>query len=110
MLHTRTGRRVALTRPQKLFGQERETTEVAYAGDILGLNNPGLFAVGDTLCTGPAIAFPAIPSFSPELFATIRCSDTGKRKNFQKGVGEARRRRAATSEGGGVGWGGAREG
>jgi peptide chain release factor 3 len=88
VLHPRTGRTVALTRPQKMFGQERETTEVAYAGDILGLNNPGLFAVGDTVCTGPARAFPQIPSFSPELFATLRNTNTGKYKQFNKGVAE----------------------
>lgn len=84
----RTGKRIALTRPQKLFGQERETAEVAYGGDVLGLNNPGCFAVGDTICTGPDLLFPPIPSFSPELFATIRNPDTGKRKNFNKGVSE----------------------
>jgi len=88
VLHPRTGRVVALTRPQKMFGQERETTDVAYAGDIIGLNNPGLFGVGDTVCTGPARSFPAIPSFSPELFATLRNRDTGKYKQFNKGVAE----------------------
>ena len=86
--HTRTGRTVALTRPQKLFGQERETTDVAYAGDVIGLNNPGVFAVGDTICTGASVAFPQIPSFSPELFATLRNPNTGKYKQFNKGIAE----------------------
>lgn len=84
----RTGRTVALTRPQKMFGQEREVTDVAYAGDIIGLNNPGAFAIGDTLFTGPRREFPLIPSFSPELFATLRNPNTGKYKQFNKGVTE----------------------
>ena len=84
----RTGRTVALTRPQKMFGQEREVTDVAYAGDIIGLNNPGAFAIGDTLFTGPRREFPLIPSFSPELFAKLRNPNTGKYKQFNKGVTE----------------------
>ncbi len=84
----RTGRTVALTRPQKMFGQEREVTDFAYAGDIIGLNNPGAFAIGDTLFTGPRRQFPLIPSFSPELFATLRNPNTGKYKQFNKGVAE----------------------
>jgi peptide chain release factor 3 len=85
---SRTGRTVALTRPQKMFGQEREVTDLAYAGDIIGLNNPGVFAIGDTLFTGPKRTFPLIPSFSPELFATLRNANTGKYKQFNKGVTE----------------------
>ncbi len=88
VFHPRTGRTLALTRPQKMFGQERETTDVAYAGDVIGLNNPGAFAVGDTVCTGPSRQFPQIPSFSPELFATLRNPNTGKYKQFNKGVAE----------------------
>jgi len=89
VLHPRSGRTVALTRPMKLFGQDRETTEVGYAGDVLGLNNPGLFAVGDTVCSvGDSVQFPMIPSFSPELFAVLKLPDTSKRKSFNKGVQE----------------------
>ena len=88
VLHTRSGRTVALSRPQKMFGQERETAETGYAGDVIGLNNPGLFAVGDTVCTGPSRSFPLIPSFSPELFATLRNPNTGAYKQFNKGVSE----------------------
>ena len=84
----RTGRTVALTRPQKMFGQEREIADFAYAGDIIGLNNPGVFAIGDTIFTGPKRQFPLIPSFSPELFGTLRNPNTGKYKSFQKGINE----------------------
>lgn len=84
----RTGKSVALTRPQKMFGQDRQVLDEGFAGDIIGLNNPGVFAIGDTLFSGPRREFPQIPSFSPELFATLRNPNTGKYKQFQKGVQE----------------------
>ena len=55
------------------------------AGDVIGLNNPGAFAIGDTVYAGPRTAFPPIPSFSPELFAYLR-GPPGQRKAFQKGM------------------------
>ncbi|KAK9828060.1 hypothetical protein WJX81_006739 [Elliptochloris bilobata] len=81
----RTGRTVALARPQRMFAQERETVLDGVAGDVIGLNNPGAFAIGDTLHTGPPLAFPAIPCFSPELFAYLRCTP-GQKKAFLKGL------------------------
>lgn len=86
--HARTGKNIRLSRPQKLFAQDRETVEVAYAGDVVGLNNPGSFAIGDTVCVGQRIQYPDIPSFSPELFAFLRNTDPTKYKNFNKGVSE----------------------
>lgn len=86
--HTRTGKTIRLSRPQKLFAQDRETVEVAYAGDVVGLNNPGSFAIGDTVCMGKPIRYPEIPSFSPELFAFLKNADPTKYKNFNKGVSE----------------------
>ena len=50
--HARTGKTVRLSRPQKLFAQDRESIEEAYPGDVIGLNNPGVFAIGDTIYTG----------------------------------------------------------
>ena len=89
MTVARTGRTAALTRPQKLFGNDRQVLDVGYAGDIIGLNNPGIFAIGDTLYgAGPRREFPQIPSFTPELFAQLRNPNTGKYKQFQKGVAE----------------------
>ncbi len=88
VLHPRTGKTVRLSRPQKLFAQEREVVEVAYPGDIIGLNNPGVFAIGDTVCTGSKMTYPGIPSFSPELFAYLRNPDPIKFKNFNKGISE----------------------
>ncbi|GAB4226594.1 MAG: peptide chain release factor 3 [Stanieria sp.] len=86
--HARTGKTVRLSRPQKLFAQERESVETAYPGDVIGLNNPGAFAIGDTVYTGQKIAYPTIPSFSPELFAYLKYTDPSQYKNFNKGVAE----------------------
>ncbi|KAL7529186.1 hypothetical protein ACHAXR_004594 [Thalassiosira sp. AJA248-18] len=76
-----------LAQAQTLFGSDRESVEVAYPGDVIGINNPGNFAIGDTLYTGnEMIAFPGIPSFSPEKFAYIRNPNTSTYKSFQKGI------------------------
>ncbi|MFM7370569.1 MAG: peptide chain release factor 3, partial [Sphaerospermopsis kisseleviana] len=88
--HARTGKAVRLSRPQKLFAQERESIDVAYAGDVIGLNNPGVFAIGDTIYTGQKLEYEGIPYFSPELFATLRNPNPSKFKQFQKGVSELR--------------------
>ena len=86
--HARTGKQMRLSRPQKLFAQDRETVETAYAGDVVGLNNPGSFVIGDTVCVGAKRRYPDIPSFSPELFAYLRNTDPSKYKSFNKGVSE----------------------
>ncbi|GIL80976.1 hypothetical protein Vretimale_9288 [Volvox reticuliferus] len=81
----RTGRTVTLAAPQRMFANERQTVQEGFAGDVIGLTNPGAFAIGDTLVTGPTLAFPPIPTFSPELFAYLRCPPNQK-KPFLKGV------------------------
>lgn len=86
VLHTRTGKRLRLKRALRVFGQERVTMEEAFAGDILGLVNPGEFRLGDTICTGPAVEFAPLPQFSPEHFAVLRCRDTDRRKQFRRGL------------------------
>ncbi|OKH23092.1 peptide chain release factor 3 [Chroogloeocystis siderophila] len=86
--HARTGKTIRLSHPQKLFAQDRETVEVAYAGDVVGLNNPGSFAISDTVCVGERVRYPDIPSFSPEMFAFLKNADPTKYKNFNKGVSE----------------------
>lgn len=88
--HARTGKPIRLSRPQKLFAQDRESINVAYPGDVIGLNNPGVFAIGDTIYTGQKIEYEGIPSFSPELFAIIRNPNPSKFKQFSKGVSELR--------------------
>jgi len=86
--HARTGKTIRLSRPQKLFAQERESVATAYPGDVIGLNNPGAFAIGDTLYVGEKVVYPPIPSFSPELFAYLKNADPTQYKNFHKGVAE----------------------
>ncbi len=86
--HARSGKTVRLSRPQKLFGQDRESLDVAYPGDVIGLNNPGVFAIGDTIYTGQKLEYAGIPCFSPELFAYLRNPNPSKFKQFRKGVAE----------------------
>jgi peptide chain release factor 3 len=86
VIHTRTGKPIRLTRPQRLFAQDRETVEEAYAGDIVGLTNPGAFILGDTLSLDPKIAFDEVPPFVPESFALLHNQDVSRSKHFEKGV------------------------
>lgn len=88
--HARSGKTVRLSRPQKLFAQDRESIEDAYPGDVIGLNNPGVFAIGDTIYTGKKLEYEGIPCFSPEIFAYLRNPNPSKFKQFQKGVSELR--------------------
>ncbi|HOJ21330.1 MAG TPA: peptide chain release factor 3 [Armatimonadota bacterium] len=84
--HVRTGKKIRLTRTLKLFAQERESLDEAYPGDVVGLINPGIFSIGDTLCTGERVEFREIPRFPPEHFATLSLPEVGQRKAFQKGL------------------------
>ena len=88
--HARTGKTIRLSRPQKLFGQDRAVVDDAYPGDVIGLNNPGMFAIGDTLYTGAKVEFEGIPCFSPEIFSWLRNPNPSAFKNFRKGVNELR--------------------
>ncbi len=86
--HARTGKTVRLSRPQKLFARDRSSIEEAYAGDVIGLNNPGVFAIGDTIYQGKRIEYEGIPCFSPEMFAYLKNPNPSKFKQFQKGIKE----------------------
>jgi peptide chain release factor 3 len=86
--HARSGKIVRLSRPQKLFAQDRESLDVAYPGDVIGLNNPGVFAIGDTIYNGKKLEYEGIPCFSPEIFAYIKNPNPSKFKQFQKGITE----------------------
>jgi peptide chain release factor 3 len=84
---SKAGKKYNLAQAQALFGSDRSTVEVAYPGDVIGINNPGSFAIGDTLFTGnDRVAFPGIPSFSPEKFAYIRSPNPSDYKSFRKGI------------------------
>ena len=87
--HSRSkpSKRYNLAQAQALFGSDRSSVEVAYPGDVIGINNPGNFAIGDTLYTGnDKVKFPGIPSFSPEKFAYIRSPNPSDYKSFRKGM------------------------
>ena len=87
VLHMRTGKKMVLAAPQQLMAQDRSIVDEAYAGDIIGIFDPGVFAIGDTVCDPKRkCVFSGIPTFAPELFATVRQKDTLKRKQFVKGV------------------------
>ncbi len=82
----RLDRQIRLSRPLRLFGQDREVVEEAYAGDVIGLINPGMLTIGDTVTTGDAGEFMAMPRFQPEHFSLLRNVHTDRRKQFQKGL------------------------
>jgi len=85
--HVQGGKKIRLSRPQQLMAAEREIIEEAYAGDIIGVFDPGIFSIGDTLCApGKKFQFDPIPTFAPEHFSRVRPVDTMKRKQFIKGA------------------------
>jgi peptide chain release factor 3 len=88
--NARTGKAVRLSRAMRLFASERESLEAAYAGDVVGLANPGVFAIGDALYEGAPVEFEGVPSFAPEHFASVRSLDTSGYKSFGKGVAQLR--------------------
>jgi peptide chain release factor 3 len=84
--HARLGRDVRMTRPHRLFGRERELIETAYPGDVVGVINPGLFQVGDTVADRPGLAYEPMPAFQPAHFARLRNVNVGRRKQFDQGL------------------------
>ncbi len=87
--HVQGGRKIRLAQPQHLMAQDRETLQEAYAGDVIGLFDPGVFSIGDTLCSAAKpFRFAGIPTFAPEHFELVRQADTMKRKQFVKGMAQ----------------------
>ena len=85
--HVQGGKPPRLAQPQQLMAQERAIIDEAYAGDIIGVFDPGIFSIGDTICEkGKNICFEGIPTFAPEHFAAVERVDTMKRKQFEKGI------------------------
>jgi peptide chain release factor 3 len=84
--HTRTGKRIRLSNSQRLFGQDRETLDLACAGDILALVGNYDFLIGDTITINPKIEFKEMPRFKPECFAYVVNSDTANNKRFRAGL------------------------
>lgn len=87
--HVQAGKEVRLSQPQQFMAQERAIVEEAYPGDIIGVFDPGIFRIGDTLCEGGShFRFEGIPVFPAEHFARISPADSMKRKQFVKGISE----------------------
>ena len=85
--HIQSGRTFRLSQPQQLMADERKILSEAYAGDIIGVFDPGIFSIGDTVCMPKDnVKYEGIPTFAPEHFARVRQVDTMKRKQFVKGI------------------------
>ena len=84
--HHRLAREIRLSRPHGMVAGERTMLDVAYPGDIIGVINPGVFAIGDTISLTGGFNFKPLPQFPPEIFARVVPKDVGKRKSFDKGV------------------------
>lgn len=84
--HMRLGREIRLSFSSQFVAQERETVDVAYAGDIVGVGDTGNFQIGDSITTGKNVVFEDIPKFTPELFARVTVSDAMKRQKLQKAL------------------------
>ncbi|MCH4889747.1 peptide chain release factor 3 [Acidaminobacter sp. JC074] len=85
--HVRTNKKVKLAQPQQFMAQDRVIVEDAFPGDIIGLHDPGIFNIGDTLCQDNSkVAYHGIPSFAPEHFAKVTIKNSLKRKQFLKGI------------------------
>ncbi len=88
-MHVQGGKKIRLSQPQQMMAQERHIVEEAYAGDIIGVFDPGIFSIGDTITNaGTQFKFEGIPTFAPEHFARVSQMDTMKRKQFIKGVSQ----------------------
>ncbi len=85
--HLQGKKSMRLSQPQQMMAEERQVINEAYAGDIIGVFDPGIFSIGDTICTAKnQVEFEGIPTFAPEHFAMIEQKDSLKRKQFVKGV------------------------
>ena len=87
--HVQGEKKMRLSQPQQMMAQDRHIVDEAYAGDIIGVFDPGIFSIGDTICMpNKKFAYEGIPTFAPEHFARVRQLDTMKRKQFIKGINQ----------------------
>ena len=84
--HAGSGKPFATKYAQQVFGRDRETVDLAYPGDVVGLVNASALRVGDSLYVDEPVAFPSIPSFAPEHFVVARSNDSGRYKQFRRGI------------------------
>ena len=89
VFHVQGNKKMRLSQPQQMMAQDRHVVDEAYAGDIIGVFDPGIFSIGDTVCTpGRKLQYEGIPTFAPEHFARVRLLDSMKRKQFVKGINQ----------------------
>jgi peptide chain release factor 3 len=88
VIHERSGRTLRLAQPQQFLAEERQIVDEAFPGDIIGLHDPGIFGIGDTLSTQSGVKFVGFPRFSPAHFAEIELKYTLKHKQYQRGIEE----------------------
>ena len=87
--HVQGDKKMRLSQPQQMMASDRHVVDEAFAGDIIGVFDPGIFSIGDTVCTpGKKFAYEGIPTFAPEHFARVRLLDSMKRKQFVKGINQ----------------------
>ncbi len=87
--HVQNGKKIKLSQPQQFMAQDRVIVDSAYPGDIIGIHDPGIFNIGDTLCQDQSkLKYKGIPQFAPEHFATISAKNSMKRKQFLKGISQ----------------------
>ncbi len=85
--HVQGKKMIKLSRPQQMMAQDRAVIDTAYAGDIIGVFDPGIFSIGDTICEkGMKVEYAGIPTFAPEIFSIVEQIDSLKRKQFDKGI------------------------
>ena len=89
VFHVQEDKNIRLSQPQQMMADDRHIVDEAYAGDIIGVFDPGIFSIGDTILTGKEhFSFHGIPTFAPEHFARVCQVDTMKRKQFMKGINQ----------------------
>src|SRR5690606_36357628 len=84
--HVRSGKYQRLGRPTQFMAQDRSLVDEAYAGDIVGVHDPGVFKIGDTLSEGESLRYTGIPVFAPEHFVRVELRDPLKSKQLNKGL------------------------
>ena len=85
--HVQGNKKMRLSQPQQLMAAEREIVDEAYAGDVIGVFDPGIFAIGDTITVpGKKFSYANMPTFAPEHFCRVSAKDSMKRKQFVKGT------------------------
>lgn len=84
--HVRAGKSIKLAQPQQFLAQDRDIVDTAYPGDIIGLFDPGIFRIGDSLCQNGDLVYDELPTFPPELFCKVSVKNALRHKQYQKGL------------------------